>query len=187
MKKSAILIVLLSAVPAVKAGEIEDLKKSAADLFAGAALSLPEVPAAALAEEAPVMAGAGDVIITVDRFTAPNAAPMVFALCDSERCHKLQDKGYKDIKAELLETVPSKRIYLLRGLKPGEYSLSGYNDVNGNGRLDTGLFGIPKEPVGFSVLNTTKLGSNPRWDSVRFTVDSAAVSVCFHLIHKFGR
>lgn len=145
-----------------------------------------QVPAAPRAEEDVVMVGEGDVIITVDRFTAPNDAPMVFALCDSERCHKLQDKGYKDIKAELLESAPAKRTYLIRGLKPGDYSLSGYNDVNGNGRMDTGLFGIPKEPVGFSVLNTNKLGSNPSWDSVRFTVDSAAVSVFFHLIRKFG-
>lgn len=177
MKKAVIPIVLLFAVSAVKAGGFEDLMNSAA--------ATPAVPAPAQAEEV-VMVGEGDVIITVDRFTEPNEAPMVFALCDSERCHKLQDKGYEDIKAELLESDPAKRTYLIRGLKPGDYSLSGYNDINGNGRMDTGLFGIPKEPVGFSVLNKNKLGSNPSWESVKFTVDSAAVSVFFHLIHKFG-
>lgn len=187
MKKTAIVITLLLAVSAVKAGELENLKNNSDMFFAGgASLTPPEAPAAAQAEEVPVMGGEGDVVITVDRFKAPNDAPMVFALCDSERCHKLQDKGYVDIKAELLESTAAKRTYLIRGLKPGDYSLSGYNDVNGNGRLDTGLFSIPKEPVGFSVLNTGKLGSNPSWDSVKFTVDSAAVSVTFHLIHKFG-
>jgi uncharacterized protein (DUF2141 family) len=33
---------------------------------------------------------------------------------------------------------------------PGEYALAVYHDVNGNGKLDTGTFGIPKEPYGFS-------------------------------------
>ena len=37
-----------------------------------------------------------------------------------------------------------------QGLPPGEYALSLYQDVNGNGRLDTGTFGIPQEPYGFS-------------------------------------
>ena len=35
-------------------------------------------------------------------------------------------------------------------LAPGEYAFCVYHDVNGNGDLDTGLFGIPKEPFGFS-------------------------------------
>lgn len=186
MKKTATMMILLLAVSAAKAGGLEDLKKHSAGLRAGAALSVPQVRAASRAEETPVMVGEGDVIITVDRFAAPNDAPLVFALCDSERCHKLQDKGYRDIKAELLESAPAKRTCLVRGLRPGDYSISGYNDVNGNGRMDTGLFGIPKEPVGFSALNTAKLGSNPSWESVKFTVDSAAVSVSFHLIHRFG-
>ncbi|MBO0936595.1 DUF2141 domain-containing protein [Fibrella sp. HMF5335] len=35
-------------------------------------------------------------------------------------------------------------------VEPGEYALAAYHDVNSNGRLDTRLFGIPKEPYGFS-------------------------------------
>ena len=34
-------------------------------------------------------------------------------------------------------------------LAPGEYAFCVYHDVNANGNLDAGLFGIPKEPFGF--------------------------------------
>ncbi len=35
-------------------------------------------------------------------------------------------------------------------LAPGTYALAVIHDRNGNERLDTGLFGIPREPYGFS-------------------------------------
>jgi uncharacterized protein (DUF2141 family) len=35
-------------------------------------------------------------------------------------------------------------------LPPGRYALAVYVDRNGNGKLDSGMFGIPKEPYGFS-------------------------------------
>lgn len=35
-------------------------------------------------------------------------------------------------------------------LPPGRYAISAFFDTNGNGELDTNLFGIPSEPYGFS-------------------------------------
>lgn len=35
-------------------------------------------------------------------------------------------------------------------LPEGMYALSVFHDRNGNGKLDTGLFGAPSEPIGFS-------------------------------------
>ena len=35
-------------------------------------------------------------------------------------------------------------------LDEGYYRISAFQDENGNGRLDTGLFGIPREPFGIS-------------------------------------
>ena len=34
-------------------------------------------------------------------------------------------------------------------LAPGRYAIAAFHDENGNGELDTGLFGIPSEPYGF--------------------------------------
>lgn len=35
-------------------------------------------------------------------------------------------------------------------IEPGDYAVAVYHDVNGNKQLDKKLFGIPKEPYGFS-------------------------------------
>lgn len=37
-----------------------------------------------------------------------------------------------------------------RGLPPGTYAISLFQDENGNGKLDTATFGIPTEKYGFS-------------------------------------
>lgn len=38
----------------------------------------------------------------------------------------------------------------------GRYALAAYHDVNGNGKLDKNLWGIPTEPYGFSQVPETK-------------------------------
>jgi uncharacterized protein (DUF2141 family) len=35
-------------------------------------------------------------------------------------------------------------------VEPGDYAIAVFHDKNSNGKLDTGAFGIPKEPYGFS-------------------------------------
>lgn len=42
---------------------------------------------------------------------------------------------------------------------PGRYAAQGYHDANANDRVDRGLFGIPKEGVGFS--NDAPIGLGP--------------------------
>lgn len=39
---------------------------------------------------------------------------------------------------------------ILENIPNGKYAISVFHDENGNGKLDTGMFGIPKEPYGFS-------------------------------------
>jgi uncharacterized protein (DUF2141 family) len=41
-------------------------------------------------------------------------------------------------------------VRLVFDVEPGDYALAAYHDLNSNGKLDTRLFGIPKEPYGFS-------------------------------------
>lgn len=50
---------------------------------------------------------------------------------------KAEPKGNKS--AELKVELPE-----------GEYALAIFQDINGNGELDTNILGIPKEPYGFS-------------------------------------
>ncbi len=52
-------------------------------------------------------------------------------------------------------------------LGPGTYAVSCFHDLNGNGKLDTNLFGIPTEPYGFSNNVRPKFRA-PNWDETRF-------------------
>lgn len=65
---------------------------------------------------------------------------------------------------------------VLSGLPYGEYAVSAYHDRNGNGRLDTGLFGIPKEPIGTSNDAKIRFGP-PKYEDAVFTVDRAALTI----------
>jgi uncharacterized protein (DUF2141 family) len=49
----------------------------------------------------------------------------------------------------ILQPVNTTLIYLLE-LPEGEYVVSVFQDINGNGKLDSNFFGIPKEPVGIT-------------------------------------
>jgi uncharacterized protein (DUF2141 family) len=63
-----------------------------------------------------------------------------------------------------------------RELPYGEYAISVYQDRNGNGKLDTGLFGIPKEPFGFS--NDPKLSFGPpKYEDSAFTLETPEHSI----------
>lgn len=45
----------------------------------------------------------------------------------------------------------------------GNYAISIYQDTNDNGKLDSGLFSIPKEPIGFG--NNYKPFGKPKFES----------------------
>lgn len=55
------------------------------------------------------------------------------------------------------------------GLPPGDYAVQAYYDQNGNNKLDRGLFGIPKEGVGFSNDAPIRL-SPPKWTDAVFSL-----------------
>ncbi|MFN3533649.1 MAG: DUF2141 domain-containing protein [Candidatus Brocadia sp.] len=130
---------------------------------------------------------AGDIIVTVDRFTHQNEAHVRFSICDCEECHTKRDKGYVDIDAELIERTDNFRKYRIKNIAPGEYSLSAYHDLNNSGKLErSGILGIPQEPIGFSRLDVQKVRRHPRWDDVKFHVDNDNTSVTVHLVDKFG-
>ncbi len=54
-------------------------------------------------------------------------------------------------------------------LAPGMYGLRIYQDINGNGELDRGAMGLPKEPYGFSNDAEVRFGP-PGWRDVSFEV-----------------
>jgi len=60
------------------------------------------------------------------------------------------------------------------GLEKGEYAISLFHDENDNEKLDTGWFGIPKEPYACSNGAKGKFGP-PKWDDAVFKYDNKLV------------
>ena len=63
-----------------------------------------------------------------------------------------------DIEEIIFEDIPE-----------GEYAVTVFQDLNDNGKLDTKLIGIPKEPYGFSNNARGTIGP-PKYDSAKFSV-----------------
>ncbi len=55
----------------------------------------------------------------------------------------------------------------VKGLPPGRYAVQAFHDENGNGSVDQGLFGIPREGVGFSNDAAIRFGP-PKFDEAAF-------------------
>lgn len=68
-------------------------------------------------------------------------------------------------------TGPEDMSQVIDGLLDGIYAISVYHDVNGNGRLDTNPFGVPREPVGFSNNPRSLLGP-PKFKKASFVIPS---------------
>ncbi|GGX22960.1 DUF2141 domain-containing protein [Undibacterium macrobrachii] len=57
-------------------------------------------------------------------------------------------------------------------LPEGEYAVSVFHDLNGNGRLDSNPVGMPIEPYGFSNNAPSNFGP-PSYDAAKITLDQA--------------
>lgn len=70
--------------------------------------------------------------------------------------------------------------WTLADIPAGEYGIAAFHDVNGNGEHDTNLFGVPKEPYGFSNDARGRLGP-PAWSHARFQVPVDDDHILIHL------
>ena len=68
-------------------------------------------------------------------------------------------------------------------LPAGRYAVSVYQDVNGNGKLDMGLLGVPKEPVGASNNPKPRMGP-PRFEDCAFMMSQSNRSISILLVHE---
>ena len=62
--------------------------------------------------------------------------------------------------------------YQFKNVPNGEYAIALYHDVNANGEMDKNIFGIPKEPYGFSNNIVPKM-SAPNFKQCMFAVKGA--------------
>jgi uncharacterized protein (DUF2141 family) len=63
-------------------------------------------------------------------------------------------------------------VLIVRDLPDGTYAVQGFHDENRNGKVDRGLFGIPKEGIAFSNDAPIHFGP-PSWKDARIVVAGA--------------
>ena len=74
-------------------------------------------------------------------------------------------------KGETIVVVPN--------VAPGRYAIQAYLDENSNGKLDMGMFGLPKEQFGFS--RDFRGMRAPKFEEAAFNATGAAQSLTLHL------
>ncbi|SEB81454.1 Uncharacterized conserved protein, DUF2141 family [Tenacibaculum sp. MAR_2009_124] len=74
------------------------------------------------------------------------------------------------IQNKLVSVKGKKAKVVFEGVKPGEYAISSFHDENDNKKMDTRIFGIPKEPVGLSKDAKGFMGP-PKYKDAKFIVD----------------
>ena len=80
-------------------------------------------------------------------------------------------KKSEDTKGANAIVKDKRAIAIFKGLKKGEYAISLFHDENDNNKMDTKIFGIPKEPYGFSNDAKGFMGP-PKFKDVKFIVDT---------------
>lgn len=111
--------------------------------------------ALAVAELPPAFAAAGGpatLVVAVDGVRSARGRVHV------ELCPEPVFLGDCPLWAEAPATTGSTSV-VFRNLPVGRYALQGYHDENANKSIDRGMFGVPKEGVGFS--NDAPIGLGP--------------------------
>lgn len=73
-------------------------------------------------------------------------------------------------KGELSQITNKEATVVFSDIPAGTYAVSIIHDENGNGKLDTGYFGIPSEPYASSMGAVGRFGP-PKWEDAKFTLD----------------
>jgi len=94
------------------------------------------------------------------------------AMANSRETHPQDAKAFREVESTI---VDGKVGVVFSDIPHGEYSIRLYHDINGNKVLDKNIFGVPKEPYGYSNNARAKL-SAPSWEDAMFELDSEKVT-----------
>lgn len=76
----------------------------------------------------------------------------------------------KRFKEAVVVVENNKATAVFENLPEGEYAVSAFHDENDNKKMDTKIFGIPKEPIGVS-NNAKGFMGPPKYKDAKFTLD----------------
>jgi uncharacterized protein (DUF2141 family) len=82
-------------------------------------------------------------------------------------------------RAVALECIAARDVaegFTFPGLNSGNYAIAIFHDANGDGKLNTGVFGIPKEGFGFSRNPAIKTRA-PRFNETAFALSTPTAQI----------
>lgn len=103
---------------------------------------------------------------------------LYIAVFNSEKTYKKRDP----YKVKILEDGVKSTTMML---PEGEYLISVFMDVNGNGDMDSNLVGMPKEPVGLS--NYSGKGIPGNFDRLKVKIDGSSSSITIKVVDLMGK
>ncbi len=73
-------------------------------------------------------------------------------------------------KGDIVKVNNKKAIAVFKDIPEGDYAISAFHDENDNKKMDTKIFGIPKEPIGIS-NNAKGFFGPPKYKDAKFTAN----------------
>ncbi|MEW4924241.1 DUF2141 domain-containing protein [Algibacter sp. 2305UL17-15] len=110
-----------------------------------------------------------EVIVNISNLKS-NDGKVFVALYNSEE--SFLGKGFKAMVAKI-ENNNCEVIF--KNVPNGIYAVSMFHDENDNNKMDTMVFGIPKEDYGCS-NNAKGFMGPPKWDDAKFTINNKSVT-----------
>jgi len=110
----------------------------------------------------------------------PNQGKIIIAIFNSKSDYK-KNKPYKALTIDSISTT----LLVDEILPSGEYVISMFQDKNGNGKLDTYIFGIPKEPIG--ITNYFKKGIPGGFNKLKIQINEDKMIIKINMIHFGGK
>ncbi|MFV8834705.1 DUF2141 domain-containing protein [Aquisalimonas sp.] len=121
-------------------------------------------------------AHATDLRVTVEN-VEPDTGHLMVALYDDEAAFDARDGAVEEIR----KSVDGECVVLtFTGVSAGDYAIAAFQDLDGDGELNTNLVGMPREPWGFSRDASGGMGP-PDFGDAAFTVDGDAVDMSIRL------
>jgi uncharacterized protein (DUF2141 family) len=135
-------------------------------------------PRLALIATLPCLLAAAPIEIAVTNVTEAKGRVHV-DICSQKRFMG-EDCAYSAEAPAILGTT----IVTVPNVPPGHWAVQAFHDLNGNGKLERGLFGIPKEPIGISRDAPIHFGP-PRWQDAEFEHGTDPQKITLKLRSKF--
>lgn len=112
---------------------------------------------------APPKPGTGTIVIHVEPLGSQNGNVLSMLFSDEGAFPGKAEKS----SARTFTTAAAVPVTLrFENIPFGTYAFTVFHDENANGKLDTRIFGIPKEPVGVS--NNARGRFGPKWKDAKF-------------------